>query len=808
MRLVRCYIQGFGVLHEVEYDFSAGLSCFVSDNGSGKTTLAAFIRAMLYGIGDTRKQSLDENPRKKYFPWSGGGFGGSLTIELADKQYTIERLFGAKASEDIFTLRDTVSGQVSDRYGANIGEEILGIDEEGFVRTVFLGEGASHQIRHNPSVASRLSDAVGSDGDVGDYDGAIKRLDEGRKFYQKRGGSGEIAELAATISGIRAALDDIEREKERMRLLEGELAGLEAQRESRRQARLLLEERLGEIGREKERAAHERIYRERLENLEGERRLLNSKREAFGETIPTVDEIENMRESWSEGRRLRSEVEHSGGGDDYLRLSRLFAPGTSFEELANVEKGARELDYDRGAAEEIREKRDSESKRMAELFPAKLPTEEEIKEHLQLTKRRRVGPGLLPMIFGVLVAIIGVVTGILVNPVMYVFVGTGIALVVLGTSVNASSERKRRDRVIAFLASLGVRCEGELSELLEGKLKDLEEYLEIDKRRNERLTLLDKRIAEQSALLGDFLGRFTPPESTELVDYVRWLSSEYAKFYALSTAMEGEETREEKLKRAETLMDKARDFVARYGITEGDPFLKLRTMVEQFTFLSMTVERLEKECEEYRLQYGISGETIPSADEGDTLAKIRECEGGLRAIEAEIAVKRREYDEVCRNISVYDELEQRHRALTEKKARYERNLLLIKRTMELLTEARDRMTAKYLGKTRERFLYYEEAISDSRGDFSVSNSFTLTVNERGAGRSEESYSRGIRDLYTLAMQMALTDAMYPEERPFLILDDPFVAFDDERLERGKALLKSLAKERQIIYFTCSEARRI
>jgi DNA repair exonuclease SbcCD ATPase subunit len=66
MRLIKCFIQGFGGLKEVEYSFSPGLNCFVGDNGSGKTTLAAFIRAMLYGIGDTRKQSLDENQRKKH----------------------------------------------------------------------------------------------------------------------------------------------------------------------------------------------------------------------------------------------------------------------------------------------------------------------------------------------------------------------------------------------------------------------------------------------------------------------------------------------------------------------------------------------------------------------------------------------------------------------------------------------------------------------------------------------------------------------------------------------------------------------
>ena len=118
------------------------------------------------------------------------------------------------------------------------------------------------------------------------------------------------------------------------------------------------------------------------------------------------------------------------------------------------------------------------------------------------------------------------------------------------------------------------------------------------------------------------------------------------------------------------------------------------------------------------------------------------------------------------------------------------------------------MSSKYLGKTRERFIYYENLISEGKGEFSVSSNFTLTINEQGKGRSEESYSRGIRDLYALAMRVALLDAMYPENPPLLILDDPFIAFDDKRCERGVALIKKLAENRQILYFSCSKSRGI
>ena len=54
--------------------------------------------------------------------------------------------------------------------------------------------------------------------------------------------------------------------------------------------------------------------------------------------------------------------------------------------------------------------------------------------------------------------------------------------------------------------------------------------------------------------------------------------------------------------------------------------------------------------------------------------------------------------------------------------------------------------------------------------------------------------------------MAMVDAMYKEEKPFIIFDDSFVNLDKERLEGGFKFLKELEKEYQIIYFSCHESR--
>jgi uncharacterized protein YhaN len=58
------------------------------------------------------------------------------------------------------------------------------------------------------------------------------------------------------------------------------------------------------------------------------------------------------------------------------------------------------------------------------------------------------------------------------------------------------------------------------------------------------------------------------------------------------------------------------------------------------------------------------------------------------------------------------------------------------------------------------------------------------------------------------MRFALVDAMYQGEKPFLVLDDPFVNLDEDKMEKGTRLLKQISREYQILYFTCHESREM
>ena len=79
--------------------------------------------------------------------------------------------------------------------------------------------------------------------------------------------------------------------------------------------------------------------------------------------------------------------------------------------------------------------------------------------------------------------------------------------------------------------------------------------------------------------------------------------------------------------------------------------------------------------------------------------------------------------------------------------------------------------------------------------------------QQGEARNTELLSAGYRNLVELARRMAFIDAMYKEEKPFILLDDPFINLDPPKVEGGMRFLEAIARDHQVIYFTCHDSRK-
>ena len=137
----------------------------------------------------------------------------------------------------------------------------------------------------------------------------------------------------------------------------------------------------------------------------------------------------------------------------------------------------------------------------------------------------------------------------------------------------------------------------------------------------------------------------------------------------------------------------------------------------------------------------------------------------------------------------------------------ERKCALADRTIALLEQAKDSLANSYVAKIEEGFRRYAETLLP--GDLSnvlVDKDLKLRIDAQGAARETESFSAGLSDCISLCMRLSLVDALFGEETPFLILDDPFVNLDDEHTKRALEMLCGVAEDHQILYLVCNSSR--
>ena len=93
--------------------------------------------------------------------------------------------------------------------------------------------------------------------------------------------------------------------------------------------------------------------------------------------------------------------------------------------------------------------------------------------------------------------------------------------------------------------------------------------------------------------------------------------------------------------------------------------------------------------------------------------------------------------------------------------------------------------------------YRRVSIDDQTLDISV------WAPDRGDWVPASALSKGTIDQVFLAARVGLVKLVTQGRRPPLVLDDPFVTFDDARAARAALLLRELASDFQVIYLACS-----
>lgn len=293
MKLLQCHVDNFGRLSDFDYAFSDGLTVICQPNGFGKSTLAAFLKAMLYGFPRTAGRSISGNERKKYLPWQGGTYGGSLDFEFEGVRYRVRRTFGRTAARDTFSLRDLDHRTESSRFDQRLGEELFQLDADSFMRSVYLPQGQEQEWGATTSIRTKLGDLVDDTDDLNNYDTAMERLRASRTVYRKfRGSGGRIDELQGQIEALEGELADDERRRPLLAAAADEAQRLSEEKERQEQALAQVRQMLTRASAMQAQLALRREYAGLTGELEAAEGALRALDEAYPAGWPEKDAVQ------------------------------------------------------------------------------------------------------------------------------------------------------------------------------------------------------------------------------------------------------------------------------------------------------------------------------------------------------------------------------------------------------------------------------------------------------------------------------------------------------------------------------------
>lgn len=174
----------------------------------------------------------------------------------------------------------------------------------------------------------------------------------------------------------------------------------------------------------------------------------------------------------------------------------------------------------------------------------------------------------------------------------------------------------------------------------------------------------------------------------------------------------------------------------------------------------------------------------------------------------EIRKKRAEREAKVRDLDFLEEQERLLEQRKEEREALEKRYNLLQKTKAYLEMAKERFALQYKEPILEAFQKYFQSICTEPLQFQMSEDLELSFVDRGLSREQGYLSEGLQDLCRFCQKLAIFDAMFREEKAFLLLDDPFSHLDEKNGARARALLEELAESRQIFYFTCSEERKL
>ena len=847
MKIKSIHIINFGNLSNVDYSFNDDLTSFCEKNGYGKSTIAAFIKVMLYGLETYTKRSLF-NDRQHYYPFKGGTFGGNVVIVYNNKEYRIERIFDKK-SEVNDTLTVYYNNSLTTDLGDNPGENIFGISKESFERLISISS-KEIEIKTDGDINKKLNNYIENVGEDFDIEKVNKVLKEKAKSFTEleKKLKEEQKTVEANITNLSLIKDSLDGKYVELNKKEKDYIEAKELYDNASKSATILE--------------RWKLYEHLVEEVEGINKEITSIKNSYPKGLPSTEEVDEISDSIKNidihSNVLQGSAISDKNREDYASLEKRYASNKpSDEDIKNIEVKVNKFNSLNKEIEEYQNSSKSEEEKDLENhFFGKKVSEEDINKisgyldkYRELNEElRNVNPvnttsissntpkknnkPLLIILLVLVIALVGAGVGLLfVNPIIGgVLLGVGVITLLADGFIYFNSSIKNVSQTNQVVNTANPVYESKVKEIedLKNKIINSLMYYRYNgddpielfyKFKNDAIkynSILDNKEKEE----GEYLTKKNELESLEkelntyfhtydiyasnFNDALNILKEEITKFETLEKVIKEEKSSKEDVnKKLKDDQDKVDAFYNKYQLDKSKKIEDIKNDISRLGELEKLFIEKKLGAEKYKEEQNLTEKPVDIDD-----SKIEELRIDMETKSKIFSDYKDEIQNLEEQVSSLDEELNRFEEIKEQRKEVSSSIKIYKGTMEEINKANLNLQEKYIAPIRDKFVYYAKLIEETIGEkVHMDKDYKITFDKEGELRSYQHLSSGNLTICALCFRLALLDNMFKTEQPFIILDDPFMTLDEDHLKSAKKMVEVLAKDKQILYFSCHESRK-
>ncbi len=265
----------------------------------------------------------------------------------------------------------------------------------------------------------------------------------------------------------------------------------------------------------------------------------------------------------------------------------------------------------------------------------------------------------------------------------------------------------------------------------------------------------------------------------------------------------------------ETMSGDINNILSNFALDEGmeraEKVQSIGIKKREYLSISERINKLKDDIAKFEAQYDVN-ESVQSVDDLQQQQNILDEQ--IMDINRQIMQEKENLSATLEDVERLSDISEQIERLEIQEKEYKKNAEILSKTEDFLQRARESFLSKYMQPLQNGLHKYLGLIDGPEGtnsgyaieDFELDMDLNIKLSYEGSTKSGEYLSQGYQDLVALCSRLALVDVLYPDEKPILILDDPFTNLDEKKIKESLKLLHKIADERQTVYFTCHESR--